>query len=234
MQKFNVSCETCGSREYSFLKDLPEDELAKVSGYKHCSFYKKGQTLFFEESYPLGLFCINKGKVKIYRTGNDGKEQIIHFGQAGDFLGYRSMIADEKYSASATALEDTNACFIPRDVFNKIMENNPDFTKTLMKSLCKELGIASDRLQSMAQKSVRERVAETLLLLHDTIRHDVEDDALINITLPREDIANLVGTATETTIRLISEFKDDKLIETQGKKIRIIEEDKLKKIAGIY
>lgn len=233
MQKFNVACENCGSRQYSFLKDLPEDELAKVSGFKHCSFYKKGQTLFFEDNYPLGLFCINQGKVKIYRTGNDGKEQIIHFGQAGDFLGYRSMIAEEKYSASATALEDTNACFIPRDVFNSIIDNNPEFTRTIMKSLCKELGIASEKIQSMAQKSVRERVAETLLLLHDTFRHDAEDDALINITLPREDIANLVGTATETTIRIISEFKDGKLIETQGKKIRIINEAKLKKIANV-
>lgn len=208
------------------------DQLDFISEAKSCYTYKKGQTIFFEESRPLGLFCVNKGKIKIYKTGIDGKEQIIHFGQGGDFLGYRALIADEKYSVSATALEETTACFIPRDSFIEMLDNNPKLSRTLLKSLCHEIGIANERIQSMAQKNVRERLADTLLLLHHTFNEHNDENTLIDITLPREDIANIVGTATETLIRLLSEFKNDGLVKFEGKKIRLLDIAKLERLAN--
>ena len=206
------------------------DQLEFITEAKSCFTYKKGQTIFFEDSRPLGLFCLNKGKVKIFKTGIDGKEQIIHFGQPGDFVGYRALIADEKYSVSATAIEETTACFIPRDAFIEMLDNNPKLSRSLLKSLCHEVGIANERIQSMAQKNVRERLADTLLLLHNTF--DDDSETLIDISLPREDIANIVGTATETLIRLLSEFKNDGLVKFEGKKIRLLDIAKLEKLAN--
>ena len=206
------------------------DQLEFITEAKSCYTYKKGQTIFFEDSRPLGLFCLNKGKVKIFKTGIDGKEQIIHFGQPGDFVGYRALIADEKYSVSATAIEETTACFIPRDAFIEMLDNNPKLSRSLLKSLCHEVGIANERIQSMAQKNVRERLADTLLLLHNTF--DDDSETLIDISLPREDIANIVGTATETLIRLLSEFKNDGLVKFEGKKIRLLDIAKLEKLAN--
>jgi CRP/FNR family transcriptional regulator len=208
------------------------EQLEFISEAKSCYNYKKGQDIFFEDSRPLGLFCVNKGKIKIYKTGIDGKEQIIHFGKAGDFLGYRALIADEKYSVSATAIEETTTCFIPRDTFFEMLDNNPKLSRALLRSLCHEVGIANERIQSMAQKNVRERLADTLLLLHETFNEDNSGDSLIDITLPREDIANIVGTATETLIRLLSEFKSDGLVKFEGKKIRLLDIPKLQRLAN--
>lgn len=227
-----IHCNECDTRQHSFMSSVAAEHLEVISEAKSCYTYKKGQTIFFEDSRPLGLFCINKGKIKIYKTGIDGKEQIIHFGQAGDFLGYRALIAEENYTVSATALEETIACFIPRDSFFDMLDNNPQLSRTLLKSLCHEIGIANERIQSLAQKNVRERLAETLLLLHETFHGEADAEAVIDITLPREDIANIVGTATETLIRLLSEFKHDGLVEFEGKKIRLLDIAKLKKLSN--
>lgn len=229
-----IDCTECDTRHHSFMSQVSEGHLEVISEAKSCYTYKKGQTIFFEDSRPLGLFCINKGKIKIYKTGIDGKEQIIHFGQAGDFLGYRALIAEENYTVSATAIDETVACFIPRDTFFDMLDKNPQLSRTMLKSLCHEIGLANDRIQSMAQKNVRERLAETLLLLHQTFNDGHTEDTLIDIILPREDIANIVGTATETLIRLLSEFKTDGLVEFEGKRIRITDMAKLRKLSNPY
>ena len=113
-----------------------------------------------------------------------------------------------------------------------MLDKNPQLSRTMLKSLCHEIGIANERIQSLAQKNVRERLAETLLLLHETFHGESTEDAMIDITLPREDIANIVGTATETLIRLLSEFRNDGLVEFEGKRIRLLDMEKLKKLAN--
>ncbi len=227
-----LHCKDCDTRNHSFMQHATAEQLEFISEAKSCYTYKKGQDIFFEDSRPLGLFCVNKGKIKIYKTGIDGKEQIIHFGKAGDFIGYRALIADEKYSVSATAIEESTTCFIPRDSFFEMLDNNPKLSRALLRSLCHEVGIANERIQSMAQKNVRERLADTLLLLHETFDEGNSGDNLIDITLPREDIANIVGTATETLIRLLSEFKSDGLVKFEGKKIRLLDIPKLQRLAN--
>lgn len=202
-----------------------------MSCNKTCNHYRKGDNLFTEGSYPDGIFCINRGAIKVYKTGVDGKDQIIFFAQPGDFLGYPSLISEQPYTASATAMQDVIACFIPKYHFLNLLEGNPRLNREMMKSLCNELAIERNRLMNMAQKSVRERLAETLLILLETFRDAQADPELIDIALPREDIANLVGTATESIIRLLSSFKKEGLIETQGKKIRIKKERELYHIA---
>lgn len=209
-------------------------ELSSLTENKSTNTYKRGQVLFFEGNKPLGLFCVNQGMLKVYRTGSDGKEQILRFIQPGDFAGYHALIAGENYYATAEALEDTVACFIPKEVFNDLLDHNPALSKTLMRSLAAELGVATERLTNMAQKNVRERVAETLLVMYDAVRRPVgiaEDQ--IAVKLPREDIANLAGTSTETAIRFLSEFKDEGMIDLVGKQIFIRNRKSLMRTARV-
>lgn len=222
MKRQEIPCETCASRKFSMFECCRSAELSSLTDNKSTNTYKKGQVLFFEGNKPLGLFCINQGMLKIYKTGSDGKEQILRFAQAGDFAGYHSVIAGENYHATAEALEDTTACFIPKEVFLDMLDHNPALTKVLMRSLASELGNATERLTNMAQKTVRERVAETLLLMYDAVRRPagIAEDQ-IAVKLPREDIANVAGTSTETAIRFLSEFKDEGMIDLQGKQIFI-------------
>jgi CRP/FNR family transcriptional regulator len=232
MQKIYLECQHCDARSISFLQFCTPEEKEKVSMSKTCSHYKKGQAMFYEDNIPLGIYCLSKGSVKLTRSNKDGKEQIIRFAKDGEFLGYRALIADEPLVATATCIEDTISCFIPKSVFMELVEKNPVINKMMLKSLCHDLGIADEKIQSLAQKSVRERLAETLLFLHQTFHLEEQMvDNLIAVTLPREDIANIVGTATETVIRLLSEFKNDKLIDMEGKKIRILNRQALEKIS---
>lgn len=229
MQRISLECAACDSHKIGFLKHCNEEQLSKVSSGKTCCFFKKGQHIFYEGNLPMGIHCISSGVVKLVRTNLDGKEQILRFAQKGDYLGYRALVAQEPLLASAIAIEDTVACFVPQKAFMDLIDEVPSISKDLLISLCHDLGVVEERVQSMAQKSVRERLAETLLFLHETF--NAGDDSAISITLPREDIANIVGTATETVIRLLSEFKSDKLIEVDGKKIRLLDKQKLNRIS---
>lgn len=231
MHRANMEFKLCESNKILFLNHCTPEQAEIVEHAKACNAYKKGELLFNESATPLGVYCIVSGVIKLVRTNLDGKEQILRFAQPGDVLAYRALIADEPLVSSAVCLEDTVACFIPRQVFLQILEENTAISKELLKTLSHELGVVEERVQSLAQKSVRERLAETLLFLHATFKSNSLDSDVIAITLPREDIANIVGTATETVIRLLSEFKSDKLIELDGKKIRILDKAKLEKIS---
>lgn len=233
MQKLYQDCENCSAFSLAVFSNCTPEQIEKIAVAKTCSHYKKGQHIFYVDNIPLGVYCISKGIVKLVKTNNDGKEQILRFAQQGEFLGYRALIADEPLVSTAICIEDTIACFIPKKQFMELLDENPSVSKHMLKSLSHELGVVEERVQSMAQKSVRERVAETLLFLHTTFKSDSkQDDAVISITLPREDIANIVGTATETVIRLLSEFKNAKLIAFEGKKIKILNKPGLEKISS--
>lgn len=225
-------CETCGSRHKSIFCHLEMEELALFTASKSCMSFKKGQIIFNEGGHPLGIFCVNNGKVKVAHTGQDGKEQIIRLAKEGDVLGYRAMLSAERYNASAVALDDTDVCFIPRDTFFNVLKSSHNLSLEVIRLLATELRKAENAMTDLAQKPVRERTAEALLFLKATYGFE-EDGATINVILSREDIANLVGTATETAIRLLSEFKSDKIVEFIGKKIKILDIKKLVKTANI-
>lgn len=231
MQKIQLDCQHCDSSSVSFMKYCTNEQREKLTRVKTCAHFRKGQVLFYEDSIPLGVHCISQGVIKLVKSSNDGREQIIRFAKGGDFLGYRALIAEEPFVASAECVEDSIACFIPREAFLEVLAENPLINKEMMRSLCHELGLADEKITSLAHKTVRQRLAETLLLLHDTFRKEKSDDHMIQIVLPREDIANIVGTATETVIRLLSEMNKEQLIELKGKRIIILDEKKLKKIS---
>jgi CRP/FNR family transcriptional regulator len=221
-----VSCSTCHQRKENLLGGLGCDEISHIEDHKSCNYYKKNQSLFIEGSYPRGVFCINEGRIKIYKRGNEGKEQIIQIAKGGDLVGFRTMFSEDVYKVSAETLEECNICFISREDFLSLMDSNPTLRKGIIKELSTELADRANFITNMAQKSVRERLAFSLLLLMDIYEGEA-------INLSRDDMANFVGTATETLIRLLKDFKEEALIETHARKITVLDRNKLMSIAGI-
>lgn len=220
-------CIICPGREHSMFKYLTEPDIKTISQNKTAIKYKKGQTLFHENTKPIGLFCINSGKVKVYKVNHEGREQILKLAKPGDFLGFRALISNEFYNSSATVIEEGIICYIPQADFIQVLHSNFEFFKLMAGKMAHELGKTEKRLMSLAQKTVRERLAATLLMLKDNYGVDGVEKGLINIALSREDLANIIGTATESVIRLLSDFKSQQLISFQGKKIIILDTEGL-------
>lgn len=234
VQQKNTPCELCMSRKFSLFSDVAEPHLCQLSDSKNYITHKKGQILFYEGTKPLGIFCISDGIVKVYKTASNGKEQIIRLAKKGDFLGYVSLLGEEAYSNSATIVEDANICFIPREAFLKVLAEDTEFHRRVTKALCHDLGVMESKLTDATQKSIRERLAFTLLKLGETYGIDGKEGDKIDIVLTREEIAGLVGTATETVIRLLSEFKKDELIDFEGKKIIVLDKKGLARLSDFY
>lgn len=224
-------CVTCLSRGKSMFNNLPTEQLQNIDAGKTCQEYKKGDVIFNEGGIPHGVYCIKYGKIKIYKTGSEGKDQIIRFAQGGDMIGYRSLLSNEKFNATAACLEETTACFIPKEDILKMISENNSLAMNLMKAACHELGEASKIITNLAQKSITERLAEVLLILQTNFGLDKNN--AIQVILSRADIANMVGTATESIIRALAKFDSDGIIELDGKKIRLINVPELTKIARI-
>lgn len=225
-------CERCENISSSVFCSLNKIEMGQLSTEKSFNLYKKKQVIFYEGNIPQGLYCIYSGKVKIHKLGDDGKEQIVRLAKKGNVIGYRALLSSDNYFATATALEDTLVCFFPKNIYLNLLMNNAQFGMKTIQMLSSDLRNAEQMITNMAQKHVRERMAEALLLLREFFGLE-EDKATINTVLTREDIGNIAGTTTETSIRILSEFNKNKLIEFIGKKIKVLNHKKLLRIANI-
>jgi CRP/FNR family transcriptional regulator len=216
----NPTCETCKARHKSLFSDLESPLLDEVSEGKSCNIYRKGDTIFREGNYPLGFYAVYSGKVKIFKTNENGEDHILRLAGAGDALGYRALIAGEKYEVSAKAIEDTRVCLVPKNLFFKTLKESKNLSARVIEFLSHDLKFAENKIADLAQKTVRERVANTILMLKQFYGLEA-DEATIKTALSREELADLVGTATETLIRSLSAFKQDNVIDLQGKNIVI-------------
>jgi CRP-like cAMP-binding protein len=207
-------------------------ELSLISVGKVYQVYQKGQVIFRKGSRPSGLYCIREGKVKLSKVTGDGKEQIIRLAKEGDVLGYRALMINDSYATTAIALTDCVVCQVPRTDFFSIIEQNAQFSHSLMRLLAKALGEAEERIMHTAYKPVRERLAEALLLLHHIYQPSTPGE--FSIPVSREDLAALMGTAKETASRLLSEFRDEGMVRTQGSRITLLDLDKLGKLSALY
>jgi CRP-like cAMP-binding protein/FixJ family two-component response regulator len=204
------------------------ESLKKLSEERDVRLYKKKDEIYREGGYPKGIYFINKGKVKIYQSNDMGKELITELLNEGDFFGYLSLLQDEKYTSSATALEDAEIYMIPKEDFFSLLYKNAEVSRKFIELLSNNLRENEKQLVKLAYNSVRKRVAEALVKLSDKYKKEGEQKFSMNVS--REDLANLVGTATETVIRTLSDFKDDNFIEVSGSKITILNYDKLAKM----
>ena len=215
----------------SFKEILSKEDYNKYIEAKKTIFFNKGEALFEEGSNVDGIYFIENGTAKLYKLGFNRKEQILRFIKEGDIIGYRALLIDEAYQATAEAMSDLQAIFIPSDVFLHLLEVDSQLSYTMLQKISFELGESSNTVTFLAQKTVRERLAEVLLLLEQKLGTDPE--GFIKISLTREEIANLIGTATESAIRLISEFKQDDYIAVEGRNIKILNHEKLKKLGHV-
>lgn len=222
-------CEQCIVREFSSLKALTKDELIKLSDCKTSLIIKKGDVIFEEGENVNGIYCIKDGICKLTKLSANGKDHIVKLVTKGELLGQRSMISDEPVNLSAVALEDMQVCFIPKSEVMGYFDKNNQFSMNVMKTICGDLKEADDHMVNLAQKTVKERLAETLLYLNDTFGKN-EDNSL-KVQLSRDELASIIGTATESCIRLLSDFNKLGLIELTGKKIVLKDITKLKKLA---
>jgi len=225
-------CDRCSLESGSIFKYLTPDEVENLNFEKDFRQYKRGDILYQEGNRISGFFCINSGIIKVFKTGFDGKEQIIRFAKKGDIIAYRSVLSNELACTSAKVIEDCQVCFIPAEILTSFIKTNPLYALELLKLACHELGEANSFITDIAQKTVRERLAEVLLFLVNDF--GLDNDNFLNISLTREELANIIGTATESVIRLLSEFKSDKLVELNGRKIRILDTKGLEKISNVF
>ena len=222
-------CEQCIVREFSSLKTLTKEELLTLSVCKTSHIIKKGDAIFEEGENVNGIYCIKEGVCKLTKLSANGKDHIVKLVTRGELLGQRSMISDEPVNLSAIALEDMQVCFIPKTEVMGYFDKNNQFSLSVMKSICGDLKDADDHLVNLAQKTVKERLAETLLYLHDTFGK--KEDNSLKVVLSRDELASMIGTATESCIRLLSDFNKLGLIELNGKKIVLKDINALKKLA---
>ncbi|MHA7843510.1 MAG: Crp/Fnr family transcriptional regulator [Winogradskyella sp.] len=219
-------CESCIIKEFNSLKSLSRDELMRVSACKTGKFYKKGQVIFEEGETLNGVYCVRDGVCKLTKLSENGKDQVVKLVVKGDLLGKRSLVSDQKTNLSAVALNDMEMCFIPKSEIMDDLSKNPKFTMDVLKEMANDLRESDVSLVNMAQKSVKKRMAEILMYVHDNFGTD--DEGYLSIVLSREDYASIVGTATESAIRILSQFKKEGFIATTGKRIKIEDYNGLK------
>jgi len=226
------NCRQCIIKRFNALKTLTHEELETFSNHKTSLVIKKGENLMTEGNSINGLYCIRDGKGKLTKLNTNGKEQIIKFVKGGDILGHRSILSEELVGLNAIALEDMHVCFIPKgDILDTIRDNN-NFSLHMMRNISHQLNEANTSISQMAQKPVKDRLAETLLHLEEMF--GVDNEGCIDVVLTREEIANTIGTATESAIRLLSNLKKDVVIDLIGKKIKIVNKNTLKNLSEGY
>lgn len=212
---------------FCFFSSLTPTQVEQLKLEEINNTFKKGEFIFNEGAYPNALYVVYKGMVKLHKYGDNGKEQITRLAQPGDLLGYRSLISDDPYKATATAIEETRLFKIPRETFFNLMRENHDFALKIMKLLSQDLKQAEKKLMDMAQKSVREKVAETLVHLSNTF--GVDENYALNAKLTRKEIGDMAGVTTESTIRTISDFNRENILSIEGRKIIIRDLSPLKR-----
>ena len=215
----------------SILTDLPLNDLELLTVNKSEQVYKKGEVIFREGGYPSGIFYITDGKVKKYKVDKDGREQIIYVANTGELLGYHAVLSEDRYPDSAAALEQSKIAFIPREDFLATLLQSDVLSRRLLKTLSHEFAVLANSITIHAQKSVRERLALQLIVLREKYKVDFKPGMPVEINLSRDDLASLVGTARENVVRMLSEFKEEGIVETKGRKIIVQDVNKLIEIA---
>ncbi len=232
MQERVINCNNCIDNPKSVFNVLLPEEKELLRKTHTCSFYRKGEIIFKEGDKPTALICLSEGKVKVFKEGVGGREQIVRMAKPVSFIGYRALFAEENHTATAVAIEDSVVCIIDKDIVYKLLRTNSDLSFSIIKSFATELGFSNNRTVTLTQKHIRGRLAESLIFLKDTYGFE-EDGQTIKIYLSREDVANLSNMTTSNAIRTLSMFAQEGVIAIDGRKIKILEPVKLDRISDL-
>lgn len=206
-------------KSQSILADLPPEDYELLTAHKVERRYKKGEIIFREGGFPAGIFLISDGKVKKYKLDHSGKEHIIYVANAGELIGYHAILSEDRYPDSAAVLEDSLIAFVAKEDFQTALATSPALTKRLLKAMSHEFAVLVNNLSAIAQRPVRERLALHLILLREKYKVNFQPGMPVEINMGRDDLASLVGTARENVVRVLSEFRDQGILETRGRKI---------------
>jgi len=228
----NPYVELCLEGPHSAFRVLSAREKEILVQHHTYAKYRKGELLLKEGEKPHGLICLASGKVKMFKEGVGGREQILKMIRPQGFIGYRAIFAESTYCASAVAIEESAICIFEKDCVIRIIRKNPDLALKFMRILAEELGFLNNRTVSLTQKHIRGRLAESLLVLKDTYGYD-SDGKTINVYLSREDIANLSNMTTSNAIRTLSNLASEDIIALEGRKIMILDCTKLERISEL-
>ncbi|MCK5066242.1 MAG: Crp/Fnr family transcriptional regulator [Bacteroidales bacterium] len=232
MQERNYNADDCIDNPKSVFTVLTPKEKEFLKQNYTCAFYKKGEIIFKEGDKPLGLMILAEGKVKIFKEGVGGREQIVRMAKPVGFIGYRALFAEEHHTATAVAIEDCVSCIVDKESVFRVMRSNAELSMSIIQSFASELGFSHDRTVTLTQKHIRGRLAESLIFLKDTYGYE-DDNLTIKIYLSREDVANLSNMTTSNAIRTLSTFAQEGVISIDGRKIRILDLTKLERISEL-
>ncbi|MDX2432771.1 MAG: Crp/Fnr family transcriptional regulator [Bacteroides sp.] len=232
MQERNYNADDCIDNPKSVFTVLTPKEKEFLKQNYTCAFYKKGEVIFKEGDKPMGLMILAEGKVKIFKEGVGGREQIVRMAKPVGFIGYRALFAGENHTATAVAIEDCVSCIVDKESVYRVIRSNAELSISIIQSFASELGFSHARTVTLTQKHIRGRLAESLIFLKNT--YDYEDDGMtIKIYLSREDVANLSNMTTSNAIRTLSTFAQEGVISIDGRKIRILDLHKLERISEL-
>ena len=232
LQDRTVNCDNCIDNPKSVFNVLTPKEKEFIRKGHTCAYYKKGEIIFKEGDKPTGLLCLAEGKVKIFKEGVGGREQIVRMAKPVGFIGYRALFAEEHHTATAVAIEDCVVCIIDKESVYKLLKSNSDLSLNIIKAFATELGFSNNRTVTLTQKHIRGRLAESLIFLKDTYGYE-DDGHTIKIYLSREDVANLSNMTTSNAIRTLSTFAQEEVIAIDGRKIKILDLHKLERISDL-
>ena len=215
----------------SVLADLPVEDLELLTANKTEQIYRKGEIIFREGGFPSGIFYIIEGKAKKYKVDKDGKEQIIYVANVGELLGYHAILSEGRYPDFAAALEQSRIAFIPKEDFLETLHQSEVLSRRLLRTLSHEFAVLANSVTMFAQKPVRERLALQLIVIREKYKVNFQPGMPVEINMSRDDLASLVGTARENVVRLLTEFKEAGILETRGRKIIVLDINKLIAVA---
>jgi len=232
MQYENPYLEICLDGPSSVFKGINQKDKEILAQHHLPVMVKKGSLLFREGEKSRGLLCLISGKLKVYRVGVGGREQILKLMKPPDYLGYGTLFSDKKWPFSSEALEDSTVCHLEKTTLIKVLKKNADLTLKLCKLISEELWSSNDRLMALTQKHVRGRLAESILILRDTYGLEA-DGKTLKVYLSREDIAHLSNMTTSNAIRTLSNMATEGIIELKGRKISVIDSQALEHISEL-
>lgn len=217
---FNELITTIGGKE----------ALTQLTELRSTQTFKKKQFIYNEGKHPLYLLYIHKGKVKTYRTNDDGKQFVTELYSDGDFIGYTALLEKSVYAETAEAMEETEIALIPKAEFENLLNNSKEVMQRVIQILARDIAEKEKKLLSLAYNSVRKRVAETLMTIYK--KYKTENQKNFKIDMSREDLSSIAATAKESLIRTLSDFKEEKLIDITSGEITILNEKKLENMAN--
>lgn len=232
MKKIVKDCQLCKIRSSAIFSSMGEQEVKKLNDCKTTHEYKRGQVIFYEGNPSLAIYCVHSGMVKLFKSGYSGEEFVIRLLGSGEIIGFRALLADEPFAATAQAVSDTQICIISREDFLDVLKSSSEISFNIMTKLAVDLRISEEQCLSRAQETVKQRTARMLLQFLETSSEFSENGSKIHLPLLRSEMAQVVGTTPETFSRTLRSLAQKGILKLSRLDISVTDVEKLRATIG--